>query len=818
MRRLTPLPKRLSDPLRGIARWRAGVYARLVLAATIVLVGLALAVGGAWLAALGGSWYFLLAGAGLVASGVLLARRRLWGAWLYAGLFAATAAWALWEVGLAFWPLVSRLAAPAVGLVLVLLFVPALRHRSGAPPKGILAYRVATGGVVAALAVTAWAAFQPQPVITAAGPPQPVRVAQSGHVYEGAEWRHYGRQPTGTRYAPIDQITPANVSDLEIAWIYRTGDVLGPAAAHLTTPIQVGDRLYGCTSKNAVFALDVETGEARWTFTPDPAVESLGTRCRGVSYYEAPTGRVASAPAGPSGAAPCLRRIVLNTADSRLIMLDAGTGRPCEGFGQNGVVDLKAGVGPIPRGWYSQTAAPTVMGDAVIVGGRVYDNQAVNEPSGVVRAFSAVTGDLLWAFDVGAPERRGAPRDGETYTRGTPNVWSTPAYDASLGLVYLPMANATPDFHGAHRSRASEEYTDAIVAVEVGTGRERWRFRTVNHDLWDYDLPSQPALYDIPQADGSVLPALIQTTKRGDLFILDRRTGRPVTPVEQRPAPKGAAPGDWTAPTQPYQTGMPGFGNAALTEADMWGATPLDQLVCRIWFRRLRYEGAFTPPNTDWSLIYPGTVGGMNWGSSSVAENIGYLIVNDMRVGTTIQLVPRAEVEASVAAGDRTRGGAMPQKGAPYGVRQKMFMSPMGAPCQAPPYGTVSAVDLRTYEVVWQVPMGTIADRGPFGIRSGSLIPIGLPTLGGPITTRSGLVFFSGAQDDFLRALDVATGRELWKGRLPVAAETTPMTYVGPRSGRQFVVVSAGGGRNFPDRKGDYVIAFALPDRARVAS
>lgn len=822
----------------------AGAWLLVILGVIIAIAGLALFAGGVYLATLGGSLYFALAGFGLVVSGALVTMRRSLGVWLYAFVFLATIAWSLWEVGLAFWPLVSRLVAPAVIMLLLLLIAPIFKRNGRrsfafAPSYGLAAV------VLAALAATGYQAFQPQPVITAKQEPTPVPadLVQTADLDMGTEWQHYGRQPTGTRYAPISQITPANVGDLEIAWTYRTGEIPTGGQGHVATPLQVGNQLFACTQSSVIIAIDAETGSENWRFDPQ-AEMNVFPRCRGVSYYETTAEAIleATAPApvaiepavatttgeteaevtaettpvapAPSRELPtiCLQRVVSTTVDARLVTVDALTGEPCPDFGTNGIVDLKEGMGPVTPGYYYQTSAPTVMRDVVIVGGWVFDNQEVGEPSGVIRAFSAITGELVWAFDVGNPELTGLPPEGETYTPGTPNVWTTPAFDNALGLVYLPTGNATPDYVGAHRTEVADEYNSAIVAVNVETGREVWKFRTMNHDVWDQDLPSQPALYDIPNDDGSVTPAIIQTTKRGDLFILNRETGEPITPIEERPAPQGAAEGEWVAETQPYQTGMPGFGNKTLTEADMWGATPFDQLYCRIWFKQLRYDGAFTPITTTPSLLYPGIAGGMNWGSSSVAENIAYLIVNDMRVPNVVQLFPREQVDAALAEGNRAHGGNAPQRGTEYGFATKMFMSPLGIPCATPPYGTVSAVDLRTHEVVWQQPMGTIADRGPFGTAPGLQIPIGMPTLGGPITTETGLVFFSGTQDNFLRALDVKTGDEIWKGRLPVAGETTPMTYVSPESGRQFVVISAGGGRNFPDGKGDYIIGFALPE------
>lgn len=357
---------------------------------------------------------------------------------------------------------------------------------------------------------------------------------------------------------------------------------------------------------------------------------------------------------------------------------------------------------------------------------------------------------------------------------------------------------------------AAERYSASIVALDIETGRDRWVFRTVHHDLWDYDVPSQPALYDVPDGNGGTIPALIQTTKRGEIFMVDRRNGTPIATVEERPVPQtGGVADERLSPTQPYSVGMPSIGTERLSESRMWGATLLDQLVCRIGFRSARYDGEFTPHGETPAIQYPGWSGGMNCGSVSIAENQGYLIVNDIRMGVINQLVPRDEYDRAVEGGNM-HGGNAPQYGTPWGLLQRPFLSPLGVPCQLPPYGTISAIDLSTRQLAWSMPLGTLEDSGPLGIPMGLSIPIGLPTLGGPVTTSTGLIFMAGAQDNYLRAIELKTGRELWKGRLPMGNGTTPMTYVSPQSGRQFVVISAGGNRSLPAR-GDYIVGFSLP-------
>ncbi|AKQ54574.1 Quinate/shikimate dehydrogenase (quinone) [Bordetella hinzii] len=767
----------------------------------LALIGLALAVGGARLVSLSGSWYYLLAGLGMLAAGILLARRRPLGAWIYALVFVGTVIWAFWEVGSDFWQLVPRLIGPIVLALVTLLVWPAL-HEGGARSRVRRNAYPLAGVAVLALIGFGVGMFRPQGVIRNEPGATPAAAAAPQTV---ADWQYYGRTPAGTRYAPLTQIDPKNVDQLQVAWTFRTGDIADKGAENQNTPIQIGDTLYVCTPRNKVFALQADTGKERWRFDPE-ASSPVWQRCRGVGYYE-----TTAAPAsGQPQPAACRKRIILSTIDARLIALDADTGKPCEDFGQHGTVDLKQGMGEVKPGYYFQTSAPTVVRNMIVIGGWVFDNRAVDEPSGAVRAFNADTGELAWAWDMGDPSITGVPPEGKTYTRGTPNVWSTPAFDDKLGLIYLPTGNSPPDFWGAHRSEAAEKHSSAVVALDIATGRERWTFQTAHHDLWDYDVASQPALYDIPDGKGGVQHALIQVTKRGQIFLLDRANGKPLAEVKELPVPQGAQEGDWTSPTQPYSVGMPAIGTEPFTEASMWGATFFDQLWCRIEFKKMRYEGEFTPPTTQRSLQYPGYYGGMNWGGAAVDESRGYLIVNDIRMPQWIQLIPRADADKEGAAG--VHDGFAPQTGTPYGVSKNGFMSPLGVPCHAPPYGTLSAIDLKTRQLLWQVPMSTLQDTGPLGMKTGLQIPIGMPTLGGPLATASGLVFYAGTQDYYLRAMDTASGKELWKARLPVGAQATPMSFVSPKSGRQYVVLSVGGSRQSPDR-GDYVIAYALPGK-----
>jgi len=780
-------------PSKG--RWQLVVFG-----AVLGVIGLILLVRGATLMALGGSWYYGIAGALLLTSGVLLHMRRLAAAWVYALVFVGTVLWALWEVGLSFWPLVPRLAPVLVLAFIFALCFPLLRGRQTRRAS----YAVA-GVLLLGIVVGAAFMFQPHGVVR-----QPLAnlTLAAAPVDDNDNWQYYGRSPRGTRFAPDQRINRDNVADLQVAWTFRTGEITDARSAFQNTPIQIGDTLYICTPLNKVFALDAETGEERWRFDPQTTGPKIYNRCRGVAYYE-PAARYATE---ASDDGTCAQRVVLTTIDARLMQLDARTGQPCTSFGNNGTVNLTMDMGEVKPGFYYQTSMPTIIRNRILIGGWVWDGREVGEPSGVVRTFDADTGALVWAWDLGNPDVTGAPPP-EGYSRGTPNMWSTPAFDDALGLVYLPLGNGTPDFWGAHRSQATNDYASSVVALDIETGRERWKFQTVHIDTWDYDIGTQPALYDLPDGKGGTIPALIQATKIGQIFVLDRRDGTPVFPVEEKSTPRGHQPGNTFADTQPFSVGMPAFGGNTLTEADMWGATFFDQLECRIAFKRMNYRGIYTPIVTDIpTIIYPGYLGGMNWGSVAVDETRGLLIVNDIRIPQLALHMPQGTTltREALAQLGIANGGSHVQAGTPYSTFLGIFYSGLGIPCHAPPWGVIAAIDLRTGALVWQRPAGSIEDEVLMGVRVKAPMPVGLPTLGGPLATASGLVFHAGTRDYYLRAYDVETGDELWKGRLPVGGQATPMTYTLPASGRQFVVIAAGGVRYSPD-SGDYVIAYALP-------
>jgi quinoprotein glucose dehydrogenase/quinate dehydrogenase (quinone) len=766
-----------------------------ILAALLLLIGIGIGLGGVRLLMLGGSPYYLAGGLAVAVAGWLVWRRDRRGAALYALFLLVTLIWALWEAGLDGWQLMPRLVGPAVfGLAFLLPGVRRALGRMALAPAAIGAVMIA-----ATLAPALGSGPDDVPAVNLAAQP----VATPG---QDGEWAAFGRDAAGTRFSPLAQITPANVASLKPAWTFRTGVVQKGTQSPLeATPIMVGGRLVLCTQTNVVIALDPETGKEIWRFDPkvDPTGASAVTTCRGVSHFSAP------------GAADCPERIITATFDARLIALDAASGKPCAGFGTGGMVDLKQGLGEVLPGFYYVSSAPAIVRGNIVLGGWVADNQSVDEPSGVIRAFDAVTGAFVWAWDAGNLANAKGPPPGGWYTRSTPNSWAPMSSDEALGLVYVPTGGSAPDHFGAHRSPASLKYGSSVVALDAGTGAVRWSFQTARNDLWDYDVPAQPTLFEA-NVGGRMVPALAQATKRGELFLLDRRTGTPLATVEERPVPqRGHAPGERLSPTQPFSTGMPNFRGPDLTEKLMWGLTPLDQLWCRIRFRQLRYDGPMTPPGLDESLIYPSIGGGQNYGGVAVDPERRVMIVNSLYYGTIARMVPRAET-------DRLRANSkgmhdwtlpLPMAGTPYGIRLSGLLSPLNVPCQAPPFGTLHGVDLKTRKLLWSRPFGTAQDSGPLGIAMGLPLPMGMQNFGGAMTTRSGLTFIGSVKERAFRAFDTATGRELWKARLPASANANPMTYTGPRSGRQFVVVAAGGHINLQSTPlSDTFVAFALPE------
>jgi quinoprotein glucose dehydrogenase len=498
---------------------------------------------------------------------------------------------------------------------------------------------------------------------------------------------------------------------------------------------------------------------------------------------------------------PCRERIFMPTADARLIALDAETGNVCTDFGIDGQINLWAGMPDLKPGFYYSTSPPVVTEELIVIGGAVNDNVSTTDPAGVVRGYDVDTGALVWNWDSGNPDETEPLDMGETYTHNSPNVWSIMSVDEELGLVYLPVANASPDQWGGHRTEPMERFSSSVTALSLETGQVEWVFQTVHHDLWDMDVPAQPSLVDL-RIDGETVPALVQPTKQGGVFVLDRRTGEPVIPVEEVPVPQGAAPGDYTAPTQPV-SGLT-FKPDPLTGHDMWGVTMFDQLACRIAFHRLEYEGRYTPPSVEGTLVYPGNFGVFNWGGVAVDPERQIMFGTPAYLAFIARLIPREDPNANIVSeGDPGLGE---NYGAPFAVELVPFLSVLDLPCQAPPWGYVAGANLRTGEIVWQHKNGTVRDEAPLPLP----FEMGVPDLGGPVMTAGGVAFISGTLDYYVRGYDVTTGRLLWQDRLPAGGQATPMTYA--EDGRQYLVVVAGGHGSLGTEAGDSVIAYALPE------
>jgi len=777
-------------------------------------MGLALVAGGLTLVQLNGSLYYLLGGAALALSGILLLARRRLGLGLYGVFLLASTVWALWEVGLDWWQLVPRLSLWFVFGVLLLL--PwARRPLIGASAKANVA--VLSVAVIASGASAIGSQFTHPGEIQGELGRDTSEMASAAPLMPEGDWQAYGRTEHGDRYSPLRQITPQNVSRLEEAWRIRTGDMPRDddpvEITNENTPLKVNGKLYACTAHSQVLALDPDTGKELWRY--DPHLKSpVGFKgfahmtCRGVSYYDennyvsrdgSPAPQISAT--GLDVARACPRRLYLPTADARLIALNADTGKVCEGFANQGVVDLKQGIGPFTPGGYYSTSPVAITRDLVIIGGHVTDNESTNEPSGVIRAYDVHDGHLVWNWDSNNPDDTRPLPAGQTYSRNSANMWSLASVDETLGMVYLPLGNQMPDQWGGDRTPGAERFSAGIVALNLADGKVRWNYQFTHHDLWDMDVGSQPTLVHLKTDDG-IKPAIIAPTKQGSLYVLDRRDGTPIVPIREIPVPQGAVEGDHTAPTQ-ARSDLNLLG-PELNERAMWGATPFDQMLCRIQFRQLRYEGQYTPPSEQGSLVYPGNVGVFNWGGVSVDPVRQLLFTSPNYMAFVSKMVPRDKVEAGSRRESET-SGVQPNTGAPYAVIMHPFLSPFGLPCQAPAWGYVAAVDLFTHKVVWKHKNGTTRDSTPVPIG----LPVGVPSMGGSIVTAGGVAFLSGTLDQYLRAYDVNNGKELWKGRLPAGGQATPMTYTG-KDGAQYVLITAGGHGSLGTRMGDYIIAYKL--------
>lgn len=608
-----------------------------------------------------------------------------------------------------------------------------------------------------------------------------------------ADWPYYGADAGGQRYSPAAQITPANVRALKVAWTWSDGDAALPGSHNTAledTPILAHGRLYVCGSFNQVAALDPGTGQPLWRF--DPRIDRHvgypnSYNCRGVAYW--------TDPAAKAGA-PCAARIFMNSNDDRLFALDADTGKLCPNFGQAGVVNVAAGVSLPRKGEMQITSPPVTVGGVVVVGSSIDDNQRVDEVSGAVRAYDAVTGKPRWTFD---PLAGAKP----AIRAGAANVWAPMSVDEAEGLVFLPTTSPSPDFWGGLRP-GDDGHADSVVAVKAATGEVAWAFKTVHHDVWDYDNPAQPTLATVTYK-GETRSAVLQPTKQGLLFTLDRATGKAFIPVEERPVPQDGAPGETLSPTQPFPIAPAPLSPSTIKPDDAFGVFPWEKDACRKMIAGARAEGLYTPPSLQGTILYPFTGGGVNWGGLAFDPTRDVVYVNTSSAMHLVKLIPADQVQAVRAAHPNVE--VSPQTGAPYGMSRQVTLSQLGLPCNPPPWGQLHAIDMRDGHQLWVAPLGTTQDRAP---GSQFILPhSGAPNFGGPIVTGGGLVFIGATLDNYLRAFDAASGKELWRGRLPAGGQATPMTYVW--HGRQYVVISAGGHAMSGTKRGDQVVAFALP-------
>ncbi len=600
--------------------------------------------------------------------------------------------------------------------------------------------------------------------------------ALSQTVPQKGDWPVYGRDPGGSRYSPLDQINTKNVNLLQRAWIYHTGE---RGRAFEVTPIVVDGVLYFATQNQKIVALESETGKEVWKFDP----KSNAREIRGVTYWP--------------GERQIPPRILFGTGDGRLIALDARTGLPAAGFGDNGVVNLKSGItDKFPRAAYAVTSPPAIYRNVLIVGPSTQEGPSLG-PSGDPRAYDVRTGKFLWRFHTvpqpGEPGSETWGRDGWK-DRSGPSQWGPATIDTERGMVFLPVGNAADSFYGADR-KGTNLYANCVVALDALTGRLLWYYQVVHHDIWDYDLAAPPALVEIKR-DGKTIPALAQITKMGLLFILDRITGQPVFGVVERPVPHSDTPGEESWPTQPFPLKPPPLARMSLTKDEITKRTPEAQRFCSEWFSRLRQQGPYTPFGTTPSLVLPGTMGGGNWGGVSFDPRLGYIFVNTSSLGGTGQMVKANE---GAAMAWRNEGG------------YQRFIDQDGYPCQQPPWGELTAIN-RSGDIAWRVPLGSYDEVEAQGFKHA-----GAANMGGSISTAGGLVFIGATTDSKFRAFDSRTGKELWVTRLDATADAVPMTYQG-RNAKQYVVIAAGGTNRFrmlagtADENADSLIAFALSD------
>jgi len=819
----------------------------LIIGVVAAILALAILYPGVQLAMAGGSVFYVVIGIGLLLAAIQLIRRRQSGYFLYALLLIATFVWTIWEVGFDKWQWIPRGALLTfLGLLLSLPLVPYGLKTKG---KSVALLRM-TVFVIAVLGVVSW--FVDPRLIDGELQPQTAQAepaATGTPAYPADDWIAYGGNNLGQRYSSLSDINVDTVKGLTVAWEHHTGDLKTANDSKEFTfevaPLKVNGLLYLCTPHNIVEALVPETGEVKWKFDPElkPSTFFQHQTCRGVSYNDssdfvaAPAVPAATsvpiAPAAPAtdgttqtqvqaqnqtpqvvAPAPatltCPRRIISTTVDGRLYALNADTGALCTEFGENGYVNLLAQMPMLHESSYMQTSAPLVTKNLIIIGGSVSDNYYEDNTSGVIRAYDVRTGKIVWKFDAGKPDETAPLAAGETYEANSPTAWTTFSADEALGLVYVPFGNKSPDQFGMNRTEEDTQFVDALAALDIETGKLRWKFQTSYHDLWDRDNPSQPTLLDLPK-DGKNVPAVIMPTKGGNLWVLNRQDGTPILPVsEQKVSTETDVPNEKPSPVQPISS--LNFTPAPLREVDMWGVSPIDQAMCRLAFKRARYDGnPFTPPGIGKpSLVWPGNIGVFNWGSIAVDPVNKWLIGTPQYLPYLYQAYPRNpdDLNARLFTKEGTNPGNE-NLGGPFGISILNFRSGIGLPCNTPPWGEMVGVDLTTGKTAWKRRNGTVQDQKILGYSWPIPLPMGILAHGGTLTTAGGVSFTAATLDNYLRAYDMKSGEKLWQARLPAGGQATPVTYRG-EDGKQYVVIAAGGHGSIGTTLGDSVIAYRL--------
>lgn len=802
--------------LTRVGRW--------LLAILLGLFGVAITAGGVWLIALGGNWYYSIAGILSIISAVYLAKRSPKASGWFGLLFVFTLIWTIIESGSDYWGWVPRFALILVFAIAFSFLLPTL-HRELARSVS----RALSGILVLAFVVAGGLAFVPYHVTEATHLPEGTDnafQANTGngpdHVIPSTDWTSYGGNQATNRYSSATQITPDNVKNLQVAWQAEAGDVPKDTRWGVqNTPLKIGNMLYVCGYLNKVVALEAATGNKQWEFDPGITPKSVPytPSCRSMAYYQDPA--AANATTSNTAAAACARRIIVGTLDARVIELDALTGKRCQDFGKNGEVSITEDMGEVYHGYVAITSPPAVIRDTLVVGHTTVDGQRAFGPAGVTKAYNVKTGQLKWAWDAADPQNP-APRTGnDQYKRGSPDVWAPFTGDDKLGLVYLPVANASGDYYSSSRTADENKYSPSLTALDIDTGKPRWSFQNTHNDVWDYDPGASPTLVDYPQADGTKVPAIIFPTKNGETYVLNRETGKSLFGVEERPVPQGGFEPDARSKTQPFSL-FNSLAKPDLKPENMWGLTPIDQLVCRIQFAQADYRGKYTPPSVDKPMIdYPGYNGGVDWGGVAFDPSRGLIIANYNDMPNYTKLVTRKDADAmGWKARDilndpnltaQAEGAGDPQEGVPVAVHVNAGwqLAFTGMLCKEPPYGGIRAIDIRDGRTVWDRPFGTARENGPFGLPTGLPINIGTPNNGGSVVTKSGLIFIAAATDNLFRAIDIKTGKTIWSVPLPAGAQATPMVY--EQGGRQYVVITATGHHFMHTPRGNFVIAYALP-------